>query len=1000
MNIGKVRSSNGFMRTVASVVLVTFSTVTISPGAQAIAQTIEAAAEIPLAIEAAEQPHDDKLEHLKSALSQLRVRAERREALLEEKAALHRLRSELKTLDTEALEEFDQVEAHLKQRKLPEAILQRHREALEKFKQTAAATHENLADIDATADAAAVATKSAALRQRLEGTQTKRRHQPFDPKNLPFRAPSNNVRPPKMTPEEFAALVAPKPVDGVRLAAAHPLSFLPMMQASSTLPGPEYLAATEDVQITQPIRDLAAQLHNNPVEIYNWVRNNINSLPTYGSIQGSDLTLQTKQGNAADTSSLLIALLRASNIPARYAHGTVEVPVDKVMNWVGGVTSPQAALDLLAQGGIPIIGLAQGGTIRAAHLEHVWVEAFVDFVPSRGAKNRVGDTWVPMDASFKKYVYTEGMPLSDGVGYSSEQLLSDMRQNATLNPQEGWSSGLNHQFVTNKILQYQQTAEAFVTAIDNDATVAEILGAKSIVPQNHAVLAASLPYKIVAEGLRVAALPDSLRARLQVDFFANPFDQQTDSPSFTWSASLPMLAGKRITVAYDPATADDRALLDSYAASSSPIPAYLVQVQPVLRVDGEPVARGGSAIMGSDQAWNLHVRAPNTDVLSARNSIVAGTYAAVVPKLTTIMPQQFAAIEERSQQALSRLQNGQSDLVATDAIVGEFLNVAGLGYWAQQDLIGRLMARAQKIQKVNRFAVGIFAWEPSVEYSYGMPRRAVAGGLSTDIDINLTSMMSSDGRPDRVAIARMMEGQLSSHLEGSHWAIARNRRDNPNSGFSSSQIFQHLSAQGARIYAINGENVNAMLASLPIAESVKADIRAGVNAGLVAYVNDRPAAIGGWTGSGYVILDPQTGAGAYRISGGLNGGGEACQCFNVSLTQELLLVLGVTVVGVKAPVGGAVLATVLAVALALNSLCQIDENPCLTEEGKEALRVLVYLSFFFSGVGAAIGIAGLFLGPGALVIAAVLGMFMNYLSIALSAIASQLSSGALNRCRQ
>jgi len=29
--------------------------------------------------------------------------------------------------------------------------------------------------------------------------------------------------------------------------------------------------------------------------------------------------------------------------------------------------------------------------------------------------------------------------------------------------------------------------------------------------------------------------------------------------------------------------------------------------------------------------------------------------------------------------------------------------------------------------------------------------------------------------------------------------------------------------------------------------------------------------LNGWTGSGYVILDPETGAGAYKISGGSNG---------------------------------------------------------------------------------------------------------------------------------
>lgn len=55
------------------------------------------------------------------------------------------------------------------------------------------------------------------------------------------------------------------------------------------------------------------------------------------------MTLQTKRGNSFDTASLLIGLLRAANIPARYVYGTIQIPADKAMNWVGGVTKPEAA---------------------------------------------------------------------------------------------------------------------------------------------------------------------------------------------------------------------------------------------------------------------------------------------------------------------------------------------------------------------------------------------------------------------------------------------------------------------------------------------------------------------------------------------------------------------------------------------------------------------------------------------------------------------------------
>jgi len=146
------------------------------------------------------------------------------------------------------------------------------------------------------------------------------------------------------------------------------------------------------VQITPELEALAQELEHNPVKIYNWVHDNIQFIPTNGSIQGSQLTLETKSGNATDTANLLIARRRASGIHARYVYGTVQIPIEKVMNWVGGVTVPEAAIQLLGQGGIPTAGLTQGGQIAFVKMEHVWVEAYVDFFPSRGAKHITGDT--------------------------------------------------------------------------------------------------------------------------------------------------------------------------------------------------------------------------------------------------------------------------------------------------------------------------------------------------------------------------------------------------------------------------------------------------------------------------------------------------------------------------------------------------------------------------------------------------------------------------------
>ena len=55
-------------------------------------------------------------------------------------------------------------------------------------------------------------------------------------------------------------------------------------------------------------------------------------------------------------------------------------------------------------------------------LEHIWVEAAIDYVPSCGAKNRAADAWVALDASFKQYDEQEGLDTLAISGIDAEAL--------------------------------------------------------------------------------------------------------------------------------------------------------------------------------------------------------------------------------------------------------------------------------------------------------------------------------------------------------------------------------------------------------------------------------------------------------------------------------------------------------------------------------------------------------------------------------------------------
>jgi len=115
---------------------------------------------------------------------------------------------------------------------------------------------------------------------------------------------------------------------------------------------PAYLGETDEIVLTQPIRDKAAELEYDPVKIYHWVRNHIEWIPTWGAVQNAELTLSAQRGNAMDIASLTLALLRASGIPSRYVHGTLEMPAARFNNWAGGFEDSFAAADYAASGGI------------------------------------------------------------------------------------------------------------------------------------------------------------------------------------------------------------------------------------------------------------------------------------------------------------------------------------------------------------------------------------------------------------------------------------------------------------------------------------------------------------------------------------------------------------------------------------------------------------------------------------------------------------------------
>jgi hypothetical protein len=96
--------------------------------------------------------------------------------------------------------------------------------------------------------------------------------------------------------------------------------------------------------------------------------------------------------------------------------------------------------------------------------------------------------------------------------------------------------------------------------------------------------------------------------------------------------------------------------------------------------------------------------------------------------------------------------------------------------------------------------------------------------------------------------------------------------DEPADAISAVKALSKANALGQRIYELTPANMAETLPNLNLARETEDEIRTALNAGLTVIAHTDPMEVPGWRGAGYIIFDSDTGDGAYKISGGQNGG--------------------------------------------------------------------------------------------------------------------------------
>ncbi len=546
--------------------------------------------------------------------------------------------------------------------------------------------------------------------------------------------------------------------------------------------------------------------------------------------------------------------MRSAGVHAKYVTGTAEVPVDKVMNWVGGAENASVAQQLLGQGGVPNVGLISGGAITHIRVEHVWVEAFIDYIPSRGAVHVAGDTWVPMDAAFKLHTFTapSGLiaanPLEDIIPPPEDLMDVDESLGKLTNVDD---SALDDPFV-----DWATRSDAYALENGLERTLDGMLGGKTIVQEARTTFAASLPYSVLTRGAGLSTLPASLRHYVTLNGFDSEFDRALGDPSYSVKLSLPTLNSRRLSIQFEPATqADADTLAAARASGASSLPVYLVRVVPVVKLDGVEQGRGGVVQMGSFTPVDVVLQDTEGSTTIAYPQIVAGDEIVAGVTGNGVARQ---VIEKRF--AENPVDNAS-----------EYLHQVGLHYWAECDYLGEATARSLNVHPLRLPSVGFFSSPLTVSYLFGAPRSGVYASRIMDVKQSLQGAAGED--PANVTAYMKQSGIAGSYLEGSVFDQLEDSENAPIRGISSIHLIAEAADQGVPIYRITSANSAAVLPLLQLSSAVENDIRTAVNQGKTVLAPERNISHGNWNGVGYIITDETTGAAAYLISGGANGGG-------------------------------------------------------------------------------------------------------------------------------
>ena len=600
--------------------------------------------------------------------------------------------------------------------------------------------------------------------------------------------------------------------------------------------GPDDLTSTEEAPISGEIATLAQTLNWNPVSIYEYVKNTIETEWYWGCMKGAEETLHQGSGNDCDQAALLVALLRASGFPSRYVRGTIEFfagkdkPIGKVENLLG-IEDPWKIAEFLQKAGIPYSPVIEGGTISNFQIEHIWVESEIPYANYRGSIiDDRGKTWLGLDTSIKVKDFQYNNPadiyqqsaISNQLSVIRDEYLGSVQTQTPLGYLEAKLSAPGYQ-------------------------VSDFMRTKTLTPEVMNILPASMQFEQKRITNEYTEIPDILKH--SVKFTAT--DTSTNK-LFDITIDTLTISNKQIVLTYEPETVEDQQIIDSYGGLDN-TPAYLVKLRPLLKVNGERVVVAEDGLlMGADYNLKMELISPN-GAEKITTTHVAGNLSVIG----------ITAQKTGSNESFTIAENDNAE----EIFFKETQNY--INRWNRaEDELASLMHLAKTRPLPTVITVGGVI---DVTWLLDIPHGYEWKGVYVDANSRAIEIVEVYGDTPSADERQKTFMQLAA-LQGSVLEHRVFEDDLQVDSISTAKLFGIVNSNQSLIQTIDKTNSDALIPALSCDDAIKEDINNAANQGLTVKIPDQEMAFRDWTGIGYLKENPETKEAGYMLSGMIAGG--------------------------------------------------------------------------------------------------------------------------------